>query len=234
MTGRVTARLPGSVAGVPVRLSFAHTTGRLLDTAFVGPVAPGTVRVEARNRIESPVVIDEQHPTPAESTPAATATPVAARPVTVAPGAAVPLDFAITPADAAVTGLDPLLSLEITPDTRALLTGAMKNEGWAGDTYAVTISTDPAYFGAVPPGGTAPLTGLRVDLVPGTSVVLTADAPSTTAHLRMPLLDWLLRDTAATRFTYRVVNLHGSADGAASPALTGTGPGTLDVIPVGA
>lgn len=242
LSGELLVRLGGVTAdaGIPVRMSFRRTGGRLVDTTYLGAVAADTVRVSVRNRLESPVVIDEVHPTPAAS---GSTTPVLARPltpgpVTVAPGAAVNLDFKLEPPGSAITGLDPFLSLEVRPDLEKLLRGLMVNEGYVADTFAMTVTIDPGYFRGIPTGATSPITAVRVEFKPNIAVTLTAAAPRQSVRLPMPLLEWLLNRDAATVFRYRVVNLHGPAtaytDGAVGAEKVGTGPGELSVDPAGA
>ncbi|QJP16079.1 hypothetical protein G3545_22000 [Starkeya sp. ORNL1] len=232
IAGRVEAALIGSdVTSIPVRLSLRETSGPMLGRAFRGPVGDGKVRVALQNRLESTVTIAELYRSPAGS---AVAYPEALPGQHIPPGGSIDLDYRIVPPDADVVDLDPLLLAVVDADLAALLPRLMTNQGYSSDTFEVEVSTDPAYFGVVPPGGAEPLSGLRVEFENDTTATLDAAGPSERARLRIPILGWLLKQPDATRYRYRVVNRVGPADaardGAASPWMEGAG--ALVVAPV--
>jgi hypothetical protein len=75
-----------------------------------------------------------------------------------------------------------------------------------------------------------------VEFEEGLEVNLDTAMSSCVVNLRLPILEWLLKQPNGARYRYRVVNLHGAGpltDGAASDWIDGEGAGALAVVPAG-
>jgi hypothetical protein len=119
-----------------------------------------------------------------------------------------------------------------------LLPRLMVNAGYAEDTFDLTVSCDPAFFGQTPPAAPGPLTALLVEFESDAEAVLAAAESSRALKVRIPILPWLLKESGGQQYRYRVTNLHGTGDdvrpGAVGEWIPGEGGGTLAVMPVGA
>lgn len=234
ITGEVIASLPGNrTTSIPIRLSLHDAGGILADRTFRGAVSEGRVRVTLRNRIESPMRINEFLATRVEN---GMAFPEANPGLQIAPGAFADIDYRIEPPNLVVTDIDPLIRVSIEPDMPALLPSIMVNRGYAADTFPLSVSVDPVYFGQVMPGDAAPLTGLLVEFSGDASVVLDAADPDEDVKVRLPILEWLLKRPNGERYEYRVTNLTGGQDAARAGVgqwIEGVGAGALAVFPVG-
>ena len=182
----------------------------------------GRYAVLLTNRIESPVRITRLHGVDLGS--GSVAAPLDALPIVVAPGQTATLTYQVAPADAAVPDLEPVFEASVEPAHAVLWPLLMWNQGWTSSTFPVTATIDAGYFGGAPG-----LTGVRVEFESDQTVTLGPGALTATVQLRMPLLGYLLKDGSATRYRYRVRNLHGDTEGAAGELIDGEGD--LEVVP---
>jgi hypothetical protein len=235
LDGLVTASLPGAAnTSIPIRLSLHEASGVLLERSFRGPVGAGRVRVTVRNRIESPLTIAEFLATPAGD---GLAFPDASPGLQIAAGAQADIDYRLDPPGTVLTDLNPVLRMTVNPDMPLLLPSIMVNRGYSSQTFTLSLSIDPMYFGQVMPGDTEALAAVMVEFEGDTRIVLDAATLTDDVPLRLPILDWLLHRPRSEHYRYRVTNLHGaSADigGQAGPWIDGLGAGAVAIVPAGA
>ena len=215
LTGHVRARLfDGNTATIPVTLSLSKAAGTLFDRIFEGPVAgsQGQYQIKLRNHIESKVHIDTLYGL--QIAPGVTARPVGtAAGLVVNPGDSVVLTYQVTPVNAAVTDIEPVLATSIETNHAALWRSIMINQGYTTDTFTVSVSIDSQFF-AVPATGIEPLISVLVEFEADISVTLTPSHLAQDAVLRMPLLPRLMKEPEAQKYRYRVTNMHASGMGA--------------------
>ena len=235
LDGLVTASLPGAAnTSIPIRLSLHDASGVLLDRSFRGPVGTDRVRVTLRNRIESPLMIAEFLATPAGD---GMAFPDASPGLQIAAGAQADIDYRLDPPGIAVTDVDPVLRMTVNPDMPILLPSIMINRGYSSQTFTLSLSVDPIYFGQVMPGDAEVLSAVMVEFEGDARLVLDAAAPTDDVRLRLPILDWLLRRPQSERYRYRVTNLVGAAAdvrGGVGAWIEGLGGGAVAIVPAGA
>lgn len=228
LEGEVEAMLlDGRTARIPIRISLRETAGSVFDWA-VSPGQDGRCTLSLRNRIESPVRIDEL---PAVALgAAASASPEEVPPAEpIAPRATVSVAYRLTPPGTSLAGFDPAPVTSVEPDFMAILAQTTVVQGYAKDSFDVTVSIDPLFFGAAPVG-TPPLTGVRVEFrTREEPVLLTPAQPSVTVTLPMPLLLFVTNSADAQHYSYAVTNLHADGPGAATAFTAGSG--NLEVVP---
>ena len=204
------------------------------SVAFAVPWAPAGVRVTVRNRIESPLTIAEFLATPAGD---GLAFPDASPGLQIAAGAQADIDYRLDPPGTVLTDLNPVLRMTVNPDMPLLLPSIMVNRGYSSQTFTLSLSIDPMYFGQIMPGDTEALAAVMVEFEGDTRIVLDAATLTDDVPLRLPILDWLLHRPRSEHYRYRVTNLHGaSADigGQAGPWVDGLGAGAVEIVPAGA
>lgn len=235
LDGLVTASLPGAAnTSIPVRLSLHDASGVLLDRTFRGPVGTDRVRVTLRNRIESPLTIGEFLATPAGD---GMAFPDASPGLQIASNGQADIDYRLDPPGTVVTDVDPVLRMTVQPDMPALLPSIMVNRGYSSQTFSLSLSIDPIYFGQIMPGDAEALAAVLVEFEGDAKLVLDAAAPADEVRLRLPILDWLLKRPQSERYRYRVVNLTGAAGnirGGVGAWIEGLGGGAVAIVPAGA
>ena len=235
LDGLVTASLPGAAnTSIPVRLSLHDASGVLLDRTFRGPVGADRVRVTLRNRIESPLTIGEFLATPAGD---GMAFPDASPGLRIAANAEANIDYRLDPPGTVVTDVDPVLRMTVNPDMPVLLPSIMVNRGYSSQTFALSLSVDPLYFGQIMPGDAEALAAVLVEFEGDAKLVLDAAMPADDIRLRLPILDWLLQRPQAERYRYRVTNLIGAAGnvrGGVGAWIEGLGGGAVAIVPAGA
>ena len=235
LDGLVTASLPGAAnTSIPVRLSLHDASGVLLDRTFRGPVGVDRVRVTLRNRIESPLTIGEFLATPAGD---GMAFPDASPGLRIAANAEADIDYRLDPPGTVVTDVDPVLRMTVNPDMPVLLPSIMVNRGYSSQTFALSLSVDPLYFGQIMPGDAEALAAVLVEFEGDAKLVLDAATPADDIRLRLPILDWLLQRPQAERYRYRVTNLIGAAGnvrGGVGAWIEGLGGGAVAIVPAGA
>jgi hypothetical protein len=230
--GSVAATLPGSViANVPVRVSLKHNPGNPFNSTYLGPQADGFHRVRLVNRLESPVTITALHRVTLG--PQVFAYPQSNPGMVVQPAAAVDLDYRVDPPTASVVAITPAMDVTIQADPSALWPQLFVNQGYTSDTFGVHLRLEPGFLGVVPPGGSAPLTGVVVDFDSPVQATLTAAQPEADVRLPMPLLPRLLGSAQAKQYRYRTINLIGPAAAADPPSdwMSGEGEAPLSVTP---
>lgn len=235
LDGLVTASLPGAAnTSIPVRLSLHDASGVLLDRTFRGPVGVDRVRVTLRNRIESPLTIGEFLATPAGD---GMAFPDASPGLRIAANAEANIDYRLDPPGTVVTDVDPVLRMTVNPDMPVLLPSIMVNRGYSSQTFALSLSVDPLYFGQIMPGDAEALAAVLVEFEGDAKLVLDAATPADDVRLRLPILDWLLQRPQSERYRYRVTNLIGAAGnvrGGVGAWIEGLGGGAVAIVPAGA
>jgi hypothetical protein len=235
LDGLVTASLPGAAnTSIPVRLSLHDASGVLLDRTFRGPVGVDRVRVTLRNRIESPLTIGEFLATPAGD---GMAFPDASPGLRIAANAEANIDYRLDPPGTVVTDVDPVLRMTVNPDMPVLLPSIMVNRGYSSQTFALSLSVDPLYFGQIMPGDAEALAAVLVEFEGDAKLVLDAATPADDVRLRLPILDWLLQRPQSERYRYRVTNLVGAAGnvrGGVGAWIEGLGGGAVAIVPAGA
>lgn len=235
LDGLVTASLPGAAnTSIPVRLSLHDASGVLLDRTFRGPVGVDRVRVTLRNRIESPLTIGEFLATPAGD---GMAFPDASPGLRIAANAEANIDYRLDPPGTVVTDVDPVLRMTVNPDMPVLLPSIMVNRGYSSQTFALSLSVDPLYFGQIMPGDAEALAAVLVEFEGDAKLVLDAATPADDIRLRLPILDWLLQRPQSERYRYRVTNLIGAAGnvrGGVGAWIEGLGGGAVAIVPAGA
>lgn len=235
LDGLVTASLPGAAnTSIPVRLSLHDASGVLLDRTFRGPVGADRVRVTLRNRIESPLTIGEFLATPAGD---GMAFPDASPGLRIAANAEANIDYRLDPPGTVVTDVDPVLRMTVNPDMPVLLPSIMVNRGYSSQTFALSLSVDPLYFGQIMPGDAEALAAVLVEFEGDAKLVLDAAMPADDIRLRLPILDWLLQRPQSERYRYRVTNLIGAAGnvrGGVGAWIEGLGGGAVAIVPAGA
>ena len=235
LDGLVTASLPGAAnTSIPVRLSLHDASGVLLDRTFRGPVGVDRVRVTLRNRIESPLTIGEFLATPAGD---GMAFPDASPGLRIAANAEANIDYRLDPPGTVVTDVDPVLRMTVNPDMPVLLPSIMVNRGYSSQTFALSLSVDPLYFGQIMPGDAEALAAVLVEFEGDAKLVLDAAMPADDIRLRLPILDWLLQRPQSERYRYRVTNLIGAAGnvrGGVGAWIEGLGGGAVAIVPAGA
>jgi hypothetical protein len=195
--------------------------------------------VSVTNPLESSVEIVDLFRSPVGT--AAFAYPQSNPGILLATKGSADLDYRLDPPGADAADVDPMLRVAVHTDLAALLPKVLLNRGYASDTFVLSVHCDPGFFGGVPPGGTEPLTALRVYIDEDDedqAVVLTAMVPTVSVAVRIPILPWLLKAPDAEQCRYRVTNLHGMGNavhaGAVGDWVEHRGAGTLTVTPVGA
>jgi hypothetical protein len=119
--------------------------------------------------------------------------------------------------------------LSVLPDLAAILAQTIVVQGYATDTFDITVSIEPTFFDYTPDGA-EPLTGVSVTFrTREEPVVLTRDQPSRPVTLQMPHILFLTNAAEAQHYSYSVQDLHASGTGAATPYRAGMG--NLDVQP---
>ncbi len=232
--GSVTAALLGDLtAHVPVLLSLKQTTGDLFSHTYLGPQGNGLHRVRLVNRIESSVTIVELYRVALGG--GLFAFPQAAGNIVVLPGGQIDLDYQVTPAGANVVDIAPALKTSVNADPLKLWPQLFINQGYISDTFTLSLSIEPDYFGVIPPGGSEPLSAVAVVFGDGTSVKLSATQLQAQVTLHMPLLPRLLGSGQAKQYRYRVTNLVGEGEQLAlqSEEFAGEGEAPLTIVPAG-
>ena len=224
----------GSTAASDVSISFWETSSDVFDIDPLGPVEgkPGVYRVRVRNRIESPVTIEEL---PVE---AALADGVVAKIINASslinkklePQEVVDIEYQVTPAEANVGTILPEIYGSVEPNLRELLKVLMLNRGYSSMGFTVPVKAMDGVFTAPRGAGEEPLTGLVVEFDDGAKVKLTPTAPEMKASLVGQLTAQLLGEQDDQhRYFYRVTNLHPSGEGARTGWKEGQGEGLLSV-----
>lgn len=232
MEGTVKANLQGNQdARIPVKLSLIHNAGQVFNYLYHSDQGEGKHRIAITNRIESSVTVEQLYQVPLGN--GAAAQPLTAAGFQVKPGETATLDYQVRPANSDVSNLRPLLSTSIVlTNLKDLWTQLIVNSGYTSDTFKISITTDPQYFGPLG-DGSPQLEGLRVSFGDGASAILTKEQPKVQdVELRMPFLYSLLGDPEALNYEYWVTNLY--ADGTQTEGPLCTDQGDLQVKPVGA
>jgi hypothetical protein len=237
LEGSVEATLLGSTTTtVPVRLSLRTADDSVLASTFKGrDGADGPYRVTVRNLIESPVVLERLHRVTVARD--VVADPQTTAGMELAPGANVDLEYQVDPADAAVSGFEPRISVAVRTDLDKLLPELVVLEGYTSATFPVQVTIDAGlWFGTAPPGQ-RPLAGVRVEFDSAVSVTLTPATPAVAVTLPIPFVPWMLNSPEGRHYRYQVINLHHDdagtvVDGARSGLLQSGGEPVLDVEPV--
>jgi hypothetical protein len=136
-----------------------------------------------------------------------------------------------------VTDVDPVLRMTVNPDMPVLLPSIMVNRGYSSQTFALSLSVDPLYFGQIMPGDAEALAAVLVEFEGDAKLVLDAATPADDVRLRLPILDWLLQRPQSERYRYRVTNLVGAAGnvrGGVGAWIEGLGGGAVAIVPAGA
>jgi len=215
----------GKVRHIPVKLSLQENTGALFNVQR--PVAlpsPTEFGVTLTNRIESTVVIERLHDV--QLAPGVTAVPIRPAPgINIEPGASLQIDYRVSPAEAVVTEIRPVLATTIKPNHDLLWRQLFVNRGYTKQTFDIAVSVPQEYFDSPPPEGMEALTAVQIDFEPDTRLVLTREKLSATISLRIPLLDYLMAAQSAKRYRYKISTLHGSTlkAGKTSQELAGEG-----------
>jgi hypothetical protein len=235
--GTIAAELIGAGhTEIPLLISLRDAPAVALGRAYRGPVGDGLVRVAVFNPLESPIEILELYRSPAGN--GAFAFPQSDPGVVIAAGGSANLDYRLDPPGADVDDVEPLLRVRVHTDLHVLLPKLMVNAGFAAETFDLTVTCDAGFFGPTPPGAPGPLTALLVEFESDAEAVLAAAQPSRELKIRIPILPWLLKESGAEQYRYRVTNLHGTGDdahpGAVGEWIAGVGSGSLPVTPVGA
>jgi hypothetical protein len=211
LSGQVDAELRATQrTSVPLRVALTDSTGTRLLHAFRGPVGAGIYRVRVTNPLESAVRLDHLYRVPVAG--GVVAFPQADPGLVIPPLAGADLDYSVTPADADIPDLEPVLGLSVLVDLAKLLPKLLVNQGYAAATFPVDVSAPTLAFGVPPTGDPRPLTGISVEFDDGTVVLLSVSAPTATVSLRMRLLPWLLNDPDAQAYGYQIRNVYGSGD----------------------
>lgn len=233
--GAVQTALLGNLnTSIPVRLSLKQNTGAVFGHTFLGPVGVATYRVRLKNRIESAVSINALYRVGLGG--GAFAFPQASPGQVVPPGGELELDYKVDPATAPVADIPPAMSTSINADPVRLWPQLFVTQGYPSETFPVHLSMDAAFFGVVPPGGSDPLTGVRVEFEEGPTLTLTAVLLEADVRLSIPLLPRLLGDPQAKKYRYRVTNLLGADahPGSTTDFVNGEGEAPLTILPAGA
>lgn len=219
ISGRVTYKLfDGTEAASDILITLWETSADVFEVDPLGPVSgqPGRQRVRVRNKIESPVTITGL-PVDAVSpgVVANAADPGSVLNKRLEPQQTIEIDYQITPADAPVESIDPVVLGSVDPNISALLKGLMVSTGFSSLGFTVGVSTAAGAFGRTPQPGEEPLTGLLVEFDDGTKAKLTPESPAAEVSLLGRLTDALLGvETEQQRYFHRVTNLHPSGEGA--------------------
>jgi hypothetical protein len=238
ITGAVRTQAAEHGVEVPLLGSFFDAAGSEVGAARVGDSCVienrsiGTVKVEAAELVSrgSGAVIDLALKLPCEL---AAGEQIGAGPLP----AGLDLDDYYLDARAAICEI-PVLSDPSFLHSLMLTVGYLST----GHDVAFTLR-DPGALARIPASATSgPVTAVRVEVAaeatgalrPDPIVVLDVANPSRTARVRSDVVDGLLPQHQATadRFFHRVVNVHGTADGAASEWRESTGD-RVDVEPIG-
>lgn len=230
LSGQVDVTFPDGRSGqVPVRIGLRDMIGKVfngrLATEEAGPALAYT------NRIESPVRINAF---PVAHLPdGARAVPETAPPATaLAPAETITVAYRTEPAGSALFDVPPLLDVSTEPDFMAILAQTTVVQGYADDTFDITVAIDPIFFDFVPEGA-EPLTAVEVSFrTREEAVVLTPAAPSQTITLPMPHILFLTNAAEAQHYSYSVQDMHASGPGAATAYRAGSG--NLDIQPAAA
>jgi hypothetical protein len=230
--GRVEYTLfDGTQAQVPVRLSLWDASNGLLDVAFLGPVAeqPGRLRVQVRNRIESPVeIVELPGEVLAGGIVAHPVDPASAIGKTLQPQGSLQIDYDSGPAATAPADFDPSVLGRATPKLDALLRLLMVTPGYASLGFGVTLKAADGSFTAT--AGTEPITGLLVEFDDGTRVTLTPQSTQVEVSLVGSLIEQLMgRPNDSQRYLFRVTNLYAGGEGARTSWTEGHGGTPLQV-----
>jgi hypothetical protein len=216
ITGSVSVRLLDGqeTAESAVHLALGFESENLLDTVVRGVVEPGRWRVELRNRIESPVRIEECRAFAFAGGVAAPVADTAPIGTELRPGESLTVDYLVTPADAAFVVETAPVRATPRPDAESLLRMLVLSSGGTAETVTVDVS------GRFPPPGdpafaTDPLVALRVEFDDESAVTLTSGTPDARVTLAGRLLDVAL-GRAVRRYFFRVQNINTSGPGAAS------------------
>jgi hypothetical protein len=213
--GAVETQLLDRMATVRLRLSLNDTAGPLFAATYMGS-ANGRHQVRLTNQVESPVTIAKLGQVTVA--PGVVALPQTAPGTTVDPGKSVVVEYGVTPADAYVRTIDPIVTGSVVlnyEQRKQLWRRLIVEQGYTTDTFQVTASIDPIFFDAAPEG-MAPLTGVRIEFRGADATVdLTPAAPSQTITLRQGYLSRLLGEPRV--YKYRVTNLHADQIGATGP-----------------
>ena len=213
ITGTVTiSLLDGQLtAESRVELGLGYESEYLLDTVVVGAGGtPGQWAVRLRNRIESPVRIEECRaftlPTGVLAMPLAETVPVG---TTLNPNQAVDVVYQLQPADAMLVAETLPVRATPIPDAAVLLGMLVLPGGGAATPSKVTVN---ARFPTTPDA--EPIVGLKVEFDDESEVTLTPSSPSAEVTLAGRILDVALG--RSPEFFYRVQNLHPTRGGAAT------------------
>jgi hypothetical protein len=213
--GTVETQLLDRMATVRLRLSLNDTAGPLFNATYLGS-ANGRHQVRLTNQVESAVTVAKLGQVTVA--PGVVALPQTAPGMTVAPGESVVVEYSVTPAEAYVRTIDPIVTGSVVLDReqrKQLWRRLIVEQGYTTDTFQVTASIDPTFFGAAPEG-MPPLTGVRIEFRGADAMVeLTPAAPSHAITLRQGYLSRLLGEPRV--YKYRVTNLHADGAGATGP-----------------
>lgn len=234
--GTVRHRLiDGTETGTTARISFWETSDELFDASFIGPVSgrPGHYKVSIRNRIESPAVIQELPGEALDGNAIAHAVDAASVLGTrLRPQETIELEYSVTPVDAPVVSLDPLVIGEIEPDLPALLRMMMVNSGAGSLGFTLSVRAADGTFAPVDSDGASGdvLTGLDIEFDDGRIVELDASQPEVEVTVTSRLINALMgTPDEDKRYFYRVTNIHPTGEGARTGWLEGHGDETLEV-----
>ena len=229
LSGHVAATFPDGRQGtVPVRIGMRNTIGDVFNASLTNAEDSPSTTVTYVNRIESPtrihefpvVILGEDRRAIAETAPPTDP---------LAPGGTLAVTYRSDPPGGTLTVPPQLSNVSVLPDLLAILAQTTVVQGYANDTFEVTVRIEPMFFDFTPEGA-EPLTGVSVTFrTREEPVVLTPDAPSQTVTLQMPHILFLTNATEAQHYAYSVQDLHASGAGAATPYAAGSG--NLDVQP---
>lgn len=217
--------LDGRTARIPIRIGLREAVGSVFDWAVTGAADGGCV-VSLRNRIESPVRIDELPVVQLGA--AASAAPAVIPPAQpIPPGETASVGYRVTPSGASVAGFDFAPVTSIVPNLMAILAQTTVVQGYAKDTFEIDVFVDPMFFSTA---SARPLTGVQVTFrTREEPVVLTPAQPKVRVTLQMPLLLFVTNANEAQHYSYSVTNLH--ADGPGATTAFTAGLGNLEVTP---
>ncbi|MGE0320341.1 MAG: hypothetical protein AB7I44_19690 [Hyphomicrobiaceae bacterium] len=233
VTGEVTYQLfDGTPAQSRVSLSLWQTSPDVFDVDFLGAVGgtSGRYRVRVRNRIESPVAIERL--LSERVSDEAAAAPVDSSSLlnrTLQPQEWVDVEYQVTPPEAPVEWLEPIVFGRVEPNLAALLKLLMLNQGYSSLIFSFTVRAADGVFGAAA-GGTEPLIGLLVEFDDGSKVELTPEEPESEVTLVGRMIDQLMGEADdQQRYFYRVTNLHAAGEGARTTWKPGQGSADIQV-----
>jgi len=229
LTGHVdVVFLDGRSGQIPLRIGLRDTIGQVFTSSIEDGDGLIDFSYRLRNRIESPAIIDNLPVIALANNQRAL--PVADPPSDlIRPAETVTVGYRSDPPGG--TGPDTLALNEVSvePDMLAILSQTTVVQGYADDSFDITVSIDPMFFDFVPDGA-EPITSVAVSFrTREEPAILTAAEPSKVVTLQMPKLLFLTNADAAQHYAYAVQDFHPSGPGLATAFRAGSG--NLDVQP---